>query len=108
MQYFRIDDLHVDKKSDNTPISIADRKIESALRNLISHVYPQHGIIGEEFGADNPHAEYVWSIDPIDGTRAFIAGIDGFANMVCLLHNRHPIVSGIGFSRTGGTVYCRG
>ena len=97
MQYFRTAGLRVDKKSDDSPVSIADKQAEQAMRERIRRAYPEHGIIGEEFGVDNADAEYVWIIDPIDGTRAFIAGVDSFANMVCVLHNHRPILSGIGF-----------
>lgn len=97
MQYFRTQGLSISTKSDNSPVSIADKQAEQAIRQHITATYPTHGIIGEEFGTTNPTAEYLWIIDPIDGTKAFIAGENTFANMVCLLHNGTPILSGIGF-----------
>lgn len=98
MHYFRSEDLCVDTKSDASPVSVADKKSETAIRESIRKAYPHHGIIGEEFGTENVGASpYTWIIDPIDGTRAFIAGRDTFANMVCLLENNRPILSGIGF-----------
>ena len=101
MHYFCKDNLHIETKADQSPVSIADKKAETAIRELIHQSYPAHGIIGEEFGADNADAEFVWSIDPIDGTRAFISGLDTFANMVCVLQNNIPIASGIGFPARG-------
>ena len=97
MGYFRSTDLSIDTKADQSPVSVADKESETVIRKLISESYPDHGIIGEEFGTTNGDADYIWIIDPIDGTKAFIAGIDTFANMVCLLHKGTPIISGIGF-----------
>ena len=56
------------------PVTEADRGPEQAMRPLIGERYPDHGILGEEFGSENGRAEYVWVLDPIDGTRAFISG----------------------------------
>lgn len=97
MGYFRNPHLSIDTKADQTPVSIADRESEIIIRKLIEQFYPDHGIIGEEFGITNRDVDHIWIIDPIDGTKAFIAGIDTFANMVCLLHKGIPILSGIGF-----------
>lgn len=90
-------DLNIESKQDDSPVTIADQKSERALRDLINQTYPDHGILGEEFGAENETAEYVWIIDPIDGTRAFINHIDTFANMVGLLKDGVPIMSAIAF-----------
>src|SRR4051812_44874379 len=57
------------------PVTEADKGAERAIRALISRRYPDHGVIGEEYGEDRPDAEFVWVLDPIDGTRAFIAGL---------------------------------
>lgn len=57
------------------PVTVADRAAETAMRSLITATYPDHGILGEEFGAERIDAERVWVLDPIDGTRAFIAGL---------------------------------
>ncbi len=101
MEYFGEDNLNIDIKADNSPVTMADRLIEKTLRALIRQSYPDHGILGEEFGADNLEAEYVWIIDPIDGTRAFMNGITTFSNMVCLIHRGVPLMSGIGFPARG-------
>src|SRR5207247_10617383 len=57
------------------PLTAADRAGEAAMRSLINRRYPDHGIVGEELGAERADAEYVWVLDPIDGTRAFITGV---------------------------------
>jgi histidinol phosphatase-like enzyme (inositol monophosphatase family) len=73
------------------PVTEADRAAESAMRRRISETFAQHGIIGEEFGEDRPDAEYVWVLDPIDGTKSFIAGIPTWGCLIGLLHNGRPI-----------------
>ena len=84
--------LKVDLKADATPVTQADRDAEECLRGLIRRHYPDHGIIGEEFGTDRPDAEYVWVLDPIDGTKSFIAGVPLFATLIGLLHKNRPIL----------------
>ncbi len=72
------------------PVTVADRAAESAIRKLIAKTYPDHGIIGEEFPAERADAENVWVIDPIDGTRAFIAGIPVWGTLIGLLSKGAP------------------
>ena len=57
------------------PVTEADRGAEAAIRRLIEARYPEHGVIGEEYGEDRPDADFVWVLDPVDGTRAFISGL---------------------------------
>ncbi len=66
------------------PVTEADREAERAIRALIAESYPGHGILGEEFGGENPGSPYQWIIDPIDGTRAFISGIPVWGTLVGL------------------------
>ena len=73
MEYFR-QTLTIENKNDDTPVTIADKKSELKIRELINKSYPSHGILAEEFDNTNLDSEYVWVIDPIDGTRSFIAG----------------------------------
>ena len=101
LEYFGADNLNVESKADNSPVTVADKLAERTLRALIKQSYPDHGIFGEEFGMENPDAEYMWVIDPIDGTRAFMNNIDTFANMVGLLHRGVPIMSAVGFPARG-------
>ena len=61
------------------PVTEADRAAETAMRALIRRTFPEHGIIGEEFGVERADAPYVWVLDPIDGTKSFIAGMPAWA-----------------------------
>ena len=77
LPYFRGEYEQADKGGPGAfdPVTQADREAEVALRRMIADRYPDHGVIGEEYGEDRPNAEHVWVLDPIDGTRAFIAGL---------------------------------
>ena len=90
-QYFR-KPFNIQKKEDQSPVTIADRKTEIKIRDLILNKYPNHGILGEEFESKNIDSEYLWVIDPIDGTRSFIAGHKDFGTLIALLHNKKPII----------------
>jgi myo-inositol-1(or 4)-monophosphatase len=73
------------------PVTEADRASESVMRRLIKANFPTHGIIGEEFGEDHPDAEYVWILDPIDGTKSFISGMPTWGTLIGLQHNGRPV-----------------
>jgi len=90
-RYFR-QKIAVDDKSDLTPVTIADREAEAAMRPLIETQFPEHGILGEEHGAVRREAEYVWVLDPIDGTKSFISGIPLFGTLIALTHRGRPIL----------------
>ena len=89
--YFR-QKIAVDDKSDLTPVTIADREAEAAMRRLIEERFPEHGIIGEEHGRLRPDAEHVWVLDPIDGTKSFISGIPLFGTLIALTHLGRPVL----------------
>ena len=72
------------------PVTVADRGAEQAMRALITAEYPDHGIIGEEFGSVQTDAEYVWVLDPIDGTRSFITGIPLWGTLIGLTRDGRP------------------
>ncbi len=78
------------------PVTAADRGAEAAIRLLISEHYPEHGVIGEEYGEDRPNAEFVWVLDPIDGTRAFIAGLPVWTTLIGLRFQGAPVLGSIG------------
>jgi histidinol phosphatase-like enzyme (inositol monophosphatase family) len=78
------------------PVTAADKGAEAAIRKLIAERYPEHGIIGEEYGEDRPDAEFVWVLDPVDGTRAFIAGLPVWTTLIALRHNGRPVLGSIG------------
>jgi myo-inositol-1(or 4)-monophosphatase len=73
------------------PVTIADRNSEAAMRQLINATYPDHGIVGEELGDERSDAEYVWVLDPIDGTRAFIMGLPVWGTLIGLLRRGRPV-----------------
>lgn len=84
--------LAIDTKADESPVTQADREVEAALREAIGQQYPDHGIFGEEFGVSHAEAELVWSLDPIDGTRAFISGNPLWGTLLALLHRGRPVL----------------
>lgn len=90
-RYFR-SSFAVEGKSDMSPVTVADRKSEQVLRVIIAQERPDDGVIGEEFGAERPHASFVWVLDPIDGTRAFASGKPLFGTLISLLHDGVPIL----------------
>jgi inositol-phosphate phosphatase/L-galactose 1-phosphate phosphatase/histidinol-phosphatase len=90
-RYFRTP-VTVDDKSDQSPVTIADREAETAMRALLNKQVPSHGIFGEEHGAERTDAEYVWVLDPIDGTKAFITGLPIFGTLIALLHRGVPVL----------------
>ena len=83
------------------PVTEADKGAERAIRALISEHYPDHGVIGEEYGEDRPDAEFVWVLDPVDGTRAFIAGLPLWCTLIGLRHEGTPVLGSIGQSFLG-------
>jgi len=90
-KYFRAS-INVESKSDFSPVTIADKLAEEKIRELIKKEFPDHGIIGEEFGNENTDAEYVWVLDPIDGTKSFISGALSFGTLISLVKNGKPII----------------
>ena len=94
MRYFRRD-FTVEMKADESPVTIADRQAEEIMREMIMKEYPEHGIIGEEFGVHNESAEYQWVLDPIDGTKSFVSGTFLFGTLIGLMQAGQPIVGAI-------------
>ncbi len=74
------------------PVTAADREAEAAMRRLINERYPDHGILGEEYGDENLDADWVWVLDPIDGTRGFICGIPLWGTLIGLRHEGEPVL----------------
>ena len=81
---------------DYDPVTEADKGAERAIRALIAQRYPDHGVLGEEYGADRDDAEFVWVLDPVDGTRAFVAGLPLWCTLIGLRHHGEPILGLIG------------
>ncbi|MES1158820.1 MAG: histidinol-phosphatase [Terricaulis silvestris] len=74
------------------PVTEADRGAEQAMRALIEREFPEHGILGEEFGTKASRSGYTWALDPVDGTRAFIAGLPLWGVLIALAYDGKPIV----------------
>ena len=89
--YFRSKIKILDKEN-LTPVTVADREAEKAIRKILEVECPEHGILGEEFGGHNLEAEYIWVIDPIDGTKAFVTGKPLFGTLIALCKNGSPIL----------------
>ncbi len=104
LPYFESTNLQVDWKSDNTPVTDADKKAEEVLRKEIALAFPDHGIVGEELADTQEDAEYSWVLDPIDGTRAFASGCPLFGTLICLRHRERPVWGAINFPVTN-TLY---
>jgi inositol-phosphate phosphatase/L-galactose 1-phosphate phosphatase/histidinol-phosphatase len=90
-RYFRTP-IAVDTKADDSPVTIADREVEAAMRAILDAEYPGHGILGEEQGQRDCDAEWVWVLDPIDGTAAFITGKPSFGTLIALAHRGRPVL----------------
>lgn len=97
--------VSVDRKADNTPVTIADREAEQRLRSLISQYWPDHGIVGEEFGRSAAASQYTWLIDPIDGTKSFVSGVPLYANLLALLDGERALLGIIHLPALNETVY---
>ena len=82
----------VETKADASPVTAADRAAEAAMRAIVAAERPADGIVGEEYGAERPEAARVWVFDPIDGTRAFIAGRPLFGTLIALLEGGRPVL----------------
>lgn len=95
---FRADHGLVDKGGARgfDPVTEADKGAERAIRALIAERYPDHGVIGEEYGEDRPDAPFVWVLDPVDGTRAFIAGLPLWCTLIGLRCEGRPVLGSIG------------
>ncbi len=93
--FFNGKDIGLERKSDASPVTLADRKAEERMRAIITSELPAHGIIGEEFGNENEDAEFVWVFDPIDGTISFVSGCPLFGTLIGLLHRGQPVLGAI-------------
>lgn len=93
--FFGDHDLAVETKADLSPVTFADRGAEDLMRRMIRTKFPSHGVIGEEGGSEKADAEFVWVLDPIDGTKSFITGVPLFATLIALLHHGQPVLGAI-------------
>ena len=116
LPFFRTS-LAIDNKKPGgfDPVTAADRAAESAMRALIKRNFPDHGIIGEEYGDDRADAEYVWVLDPIDGTKSFIGGMPTWGTLIGLMRFGEPVFGMMHqpfmrerFTGDGGAAHYRG
>ncbi len=89
--YFRSNTGVIDK-ADDSPVTVADKNAEAAMRKLIEEKYPDHGIFGEEHGVKEGNGSDMWVLDPIDGTRSFICGAPWFGTLIAYLENNSPVI----------------
>ena len=90
-RYFR-SGVTIVRKGDESPVTRADREAEAAIRQLLKREVPSHGIVGEEHGTERGDADYVWVLDPLDGTRAFVVGKPTFGTLIALAYKGKPIL----------------
>lgn len=91
MRYFR-KGFEIESKSDQSPVTLIDREIETHLGDRIANRYPEHGFFGEEFGSHGEDRHFLWVVDPIDGTRSFISGNPLFGTLIALLKEGQPLL----------------
>jgi histidinol-phosphatase len=104
LEYFQTEPA-VEHKADASPVTLADRRAEEKLRACIQHAFPEHGILGEEFGEVPGTTPYRWVLDPLDGTRSFIQGVPLYGVMMGLEYHRQAILGVVHFPALGETVY---
>ncbi|MCP4433005.1 MAG: inositol-phosphate phosphatase [Gammaproteobacteria bacterium] len=101
IRYYYNNNVKVTMKEDYTPVTVADIETEHKIREVILGAFPDHGFYGEETGMTNTDAEYVWLIDPIDGTKSFIRQYPFFSTQIALMHRGELVVgvsNGVMFS----------
>lgn len=97
-------DVAVERKLDDSPVTVADREAETVLRGHLGRAFPDHGIVGEEEGADGADASHVWWLDPIDGTKSFVRGVPLYGVLVALAIEGRVEVGVAHFPALGQTV----
>jgi histidinol-phosphatase len=102
MRYYR-GEVEVELKADLSPVTVADRRAEEIIKSTLLRAFPEHGFYGEESGKDRPDAEYLWLVDPIDGTKSFVGGYGMFSTQIALMH-RGELVLGVSSAPAAGEV----
>lgn len=96
-----------ERKADNTPVTLADKQAEQFLRERIARYWPDHGLIGEEYGRSAGDSPYTWVIDPIDGTKSFVAGVPLYSNLLALLDSEQALLGVANFPALDEMIYAR-
>jgi histidinol-phosphatase len=102
MKYYR-GDFEVEIKADLSPVTIADRRAEEIIRDVLLAAFPDHGFFGEETGREHADADWLWLVDPIDGTKSFVGGYGMFSTQIALMH-RGELVLGVSSAPAAGEV----
>ncbi|MDZ7680710.1 MAG: inositol monophosphatase family protein [Fodinibius sp.] len=84
--------FEVERKSDDSPVTLADREAEMVMREAIIEQFPDHGIVGEEYDDRNPDSSVQWILDPIDGTKSFIHGVPLYTTLIGVVVDQQPVV----------------
>jgi len=102
LHYYR-GDFEVELKADQTPVTIADRRAEEIIRGILLAEFPDHGFYGEEGGKEQEDADYLWLVDPIDGTKSFVGGYGMFSTQIALMHQGR-LVLGVSSAPAAGEI----
>jgi len=105
LEYFRREDLEVQRKEDDSPVTVADRRAEEHLRRRIGEVFPDDAVLGEELPEVPGKSPFRWILDPIDGTKSFIHGVPLYGTLVAVEHNGEPTAGVILIPATDECVY---
>ena len=100
LRYFTDSALRVERKADDSPVTIADRLLEERFRRAIERAFPGEGVLGEEFGRTRPDAATYWTVDPIDGTRAFSRGLPSWGMMLARVERGVPTLGACDYPAT--------
>lgn len=101
LKFFRTSEFRVERKSDRSPVTLADKQAEQTIRTLLSQHYPEDSILGEEFGRIEGASDYEWIIDPIDGTKSFISGVPLYSTLVGMTCKGVPTIGIIAIPAMG-------
>jgi histidinol-phosphatase len=96
LEYFQVAGVDVERKGDNSPVTIADKQAEQLIRQQLGEKFPDDAILGEEFGVQAGTSEYQWIVDPIDGTKSFITGVPLYSTLIGIVRNKECL---------GGVIY---
>jgi histidinol phosphatase-like enzyme (inositol monophosphatase family) len=105
LKYFLRNDLRVELKDDQSPVTVADREAEAHMRRRIERAFPTDGIVGEEQGEQSGTSGYSWVLDPIDGTKSFVAGVPLYATLIAVLEGEESRVGVVNAAAAGEMVY---
>jgi histidinol-phosphatase len=101
--HFYRGNFEIEIKADHTPVTVADRRAEEIIRGMLLDAFPEHGFFGEESGKKQAEADYLWLVDPIDGTKSFVGGYGMFSTQIALMHNG-KLILGVSSAPAAGEI----